>query len=137
MSPLASIDTGEHDYGLLDMFGGLTPKMTLPQIQPSIVEFAEHPSFCGKVLYPRQKTLLKIIFLEDLDDYDHHVIGEWLESSKKFEQGGEVRIPLDIYDRIRINKENGRTHFREIIDVGGRRGGKGYIGGMIGGYHTL
>jgi intein/homing endonuclease len=136
---LESIDytINESDYELLDMFTGIAPK-ALPKIKPSIVEFAEHPSFCGKVLYPRQKTLLKVIFLESelLTDYDHDVIGHWLEESQKYEDGGDwsVRIPLDIYERIEYNRNVGRTHFREILDIGGRRGGKGYIGGMIGAY---
>lgn len=57
---------------LLDMFTGIAPSFA-SKIKPSIVEFAEHDAFCGKVLYPRQKTLLKVIFLEteNLTDYDH------------------------------------------------------------------
>lgn len=41
-----------------------------------IITFAEDPKYLGKTLYPRQRTLLKIIFLQDLDDYDKKVIKE-------------------------------------------------------------
>lgn len=101
---------------------------------PPVVEFIEKYSR-GASLYPRQKTLLKIIFLEEenFDDYDRLVIEQWMESTRN---GGEVVIPLDLYDRIRWCKEHGYRHFKEIIYCGGRRGGKGFIGGKIGEYKT-
>jgi hypothetical protein len=123
-------------WGVLDAFTGVYPDYSLPQIVPTIEEFAEHPSFCGKTLYPRQRTLLKILFLEseNFTAFDYRVIDEWLESSKRYEYGppNDVRIPLDIYDRIERCKAQGRSHFREFIDVGGRRGGKGFVGGIVG-----
>lgn len=47
----------------------------------SIVTFATHKSFCGKRLYPRQMTLLKLMYLEteSMTDYDRDVIGTWTE----------------------------------------------------------
>lgn len=101
---------------------------------PPVVEFIEKYSR-GASLYPRQKTLLKIIFLEEenFTDYDRLVIEQWMESTRN---GGEVVIPLDLYDRIRWCKAHGYRHFKEIIYCGGRRGGKGFIGGKIGEYKT-
>ena len=89
----------------------------------------------GAKPFPRQKTLLKIIFLEleELTDYDRIVIDEWMESTVK---GGEVVIPLDLYERMEWCRNNGYHHFHEIIFCGGRRGGKGFIGGKIGEYKT-
>ena len=37
-------------------------------------------------------------------------------------------------DRIAINKAQGRPYFREIVNITGRRGGKGHIGGILGAY---
>lgn len=87
----------------------------------------------GAKPFPRQKTLLKIIFLEldEFTDYDKFVIDEWMDETRK---GGEVTIPLDLYDRMEWCIENGYHHFREIIFNGGRRGGKGFIGGKIAEY---
>lgn len=56
---------------LLDQFSS-----TLIKDSVDIITFAEDPKYLGKKLYPRQKTILKIIFLQDLDDYDLSVIKE-------------------------------------------------------------
>lgn len=87
----------------------------------------------GKPMFPRQATLMKIFFLdlEEMTDYDHMVIEQWMESTRN---GGEVQIPLDLYDRIETCRKEGRRHFKEIIYCGGRRGGKGYLGGKIAEY---
>lgn len=92
-----------------------------------IVEFAGSERFCGKPLYPRQRTLLKLIFLEELDDYDKKVIDGWMKSSK---EGGEVEISPNIWDRYEYLKENNFPHFRQNILVGGRRSSKGHITGL-------
>lgn len=98
----------------------------------SIIEFAESKDFCNKnadaPLYPRQKTLLKIIFLEDLDDYDHKVIDEWEYSSK---HGGEVIICPGLRERIEYLKGEGFPHFRQIVLVGGRRSSKSHLIGLM------
>ena len=102
---------------------------------PDIITFAEHPAFLnGQKLFPRQKTLLKLICLEteNLTEYDYAVIEEW---TKNFETDGtKIGVSPDIMDRIAINKEQGRPYFREIINITGRRGGKGHIGGILGAY---
>jgi hypothetical protein len=107
---------------LLSMF-----ESQLVKRKVGIVEFAHSPEFCGKPLYPRQRTLLKLIFLEDLDSYDKKVIDEWIKSSK---EGGEVTISPGIYDRYDYLRDHGFPHFRQIQLVGGRRSSKGHITGL-------
>ena len=105
-----------------------SPEIQRAQLLPVCDHFDKYCRGAG--LYPRQKTLMKIIFLEDdqFTEYDLQVINEWFESTRK---GGEVAIPLDLFDRIKYCKEHGYRHFREVINCGGRRGGKGFIGGKI------
>jgi len=102
---------------------------------PDIITFAEHPSFLnGQKLFPRQKTLLKLICLEteNLTEYDYAVIEEW---TKNFSfEGDRIGVSPDIMERIAINKAQGRPYFREIVNITGRRGGKGHIGGILGAY---
>ena len=101
---------------------------------PSIVEFAEHPAFLGKKLYPRQQTLLKLINLEVelFTDYDLEVIDEWTKGFSK--NGVSIGISPDVWKRIDYLLANGYEHFREVINITGRRGGKGHIGGVQGAY---
>jgi hypothetical protein len=102
---------------------------------PDIVTFAEHPSFLGgSKLFPRQRTLLRLIMLEteNLDDYDYEVIDKW---TKNFDFNGDrIGVSPDILDRIAHLKANGYKHFREVVNITGRRGGKGHIGGILGAY---
>ena len=102
---------------------------------PDIITFAEHASFLnGQKLFPRQKTLLKLICLEteNLTEYDYAVIEEW---TKNFNSNGDkIGVSPDIMERIAINKEQGYPYFREIVNITGRRGGKGHIGGILGAY---
>ena len=103
---------------------------------PPICEFAEHPAFLGRKLYPRQKTLLKLINLEieQFTEYDLEVIEEW---SKGFSRTGvSIGISPDIWKRIDYLKENDYNHFKEVINITRRRGGKGHIGGIIGAYNN-
>lgn len=93
-----------------------------------IIEFAESPKYLGRRLYPRQKTLLKIIFLEELDDYDKSVIKEWQIGR---EGGGEVDIVPKLEWRMQYLRDNGYLHFRTVQLVGGRRSSKGYLSGII------
>lgn len=89
-----------------------------------IITFAESPDYCNKPLYPRQRTLLKIIFLQDLDDYDRKVIEEW------YSESGEVTLVPKLYERIDYLKANGYKHFRTVQFVGGRRSSKGFLTGL-------
>lgn len=112
-----------------------------------VIEFVMSDAYLGKKLYPRQATLLKVIFLQDelFTSYDHQVLDEWasgfsLPPRSRRKMGDPLRyegyegIQPDVYDRIAINQEAGRKWFREIINVAGRRGSKGYIGGLCGAY---
>lgn len=101
---------------------------------PDPIEFFSSDKYLDRGnIYPRQATLLKIIFLRDdmFTQFDLDVIGEWIES---FEANGKEGIQPDIFERIRINKENGRPWFREGVFVGGRRGSKGHMGALAGSY---
>ncbi len=98
----------------------------------SIVDFATHPSFCGMTLYPRQQTLLRLIFMEteQMTQYDRDVIEEW---RKGFMQRREVfGVQPDIWERIAYLKERGYRRFPEVQAVLGRRASKGMIGGILG-----
>lgn len=63
--------------------------------------------------------------------YDFDVIGEWEET---FLSTGNEGISPGIFERIKINKEAGRPWFREAQGVIGRRGSKGYTGGLMSAY---
>jgi hypothetical protein len=114
----------------LEMFkGALSEDVRLP----SIVEFAEHPSFLGADrLFPRQKTLLRLMCLEteNMTDYDIEVINTWAEMfnpSDEIVQG----INPDIWKRVEWLKANGYDHFKEIVAIIGRRGGKNHLGAIL------
>ena len=98
----------------------------------SIVDFATHKSFCGKRLYPRQMTLLKLIYLETetMTDYDREVIGGWAEGFKNY--SNPIGVQPDIWDRIEYLRSHGFTHFPHVQMVMGRRASKGIIGGILG-----
>lgn len=107
---------GIHVPNLLDDFqNALSPRSV------DIITFAESEEFCGKSLYPRQKVLLKLIYLEELDDYENSVLDEWIAGKN------DVKICPMIRERIAWCKENGYSHFRTIQFVGGRRSGKGLM----------
>jgi hypothetical protein len=93
----------------------------------SIVEFAESPSYCNKQLYPRQRVLLKLIFLEDLEPWEDEVLDHWIAGGHG---GEEIEISPDIRERVAYLKEMGFSHFREVVLVGGRRSSKGFITGI-------
>lgn len=100
----------------------------------SITDFALHKSFCGQSLYPRQLTLLKLIFLEteNMTAYDLEVIEEWRNG---FLQHKEVAgVQPDIWERVDWLKQRGYKHFPHIQSILGRRGSKGVIGGILGAY---
>ena len=102
---------------------------------PDIVTFAEHASFLnGSKLFPRQKTLLRLMMLEteNMTEYDYAVIEEWTKGLDL--NGDRIGVSPDIMERITYLKANGYKHFREIVNITGRRGGKGHIGGILGAY---
>ncbi|AVO24952.1 terminase [Rhodococcus phage Finch] len=97
----------------------------------SIVDFATHPSFCGQRLYPRQITLLKLIYLEthNFTAYDVDVIERWREGFKH--PDSPEGIQEDIWQRIDYLKERGYRHFPHTEAIIGRRGSKGKVGGIL------
>lgn len=98
----------------------------------SIVDFATNESFCGMTLYPRQQTLLRLIFLEtdQMTQFDLDVIEEW---RKGFTQRREVfGVQPDIWERVQYLKDRGFRRFPEVQAVLGRRASKGMIGGILG-----
>lgn len=104
----------------------------------SIVDFATHPSFCGPSddkrgfrLYPRQLTLLKLIYLEteNFTQFDHDTVGKWAEGFK--DPSNPMGVQPDIMERIAYLKAAGYTHFPHIQMVLGRRASKGIIGGIL------
>lgn len=91
----------------------------------SIVEFAESDEYCNKPLYPRQRLLLKLIFLEELTGYEEDVLDEWIHN-----KSGEVMISPRIRERIQLLRDKDYQHFREVMLIGGRRSSKGHITGL-------
>lgn len=80
-------------------------------------------------MYPRQATLLKIIFLrlDLLTEYDHAVIDEWEEN---FRQTGNNGVVPGVRRRMAKLRKEGRKWFRETLLVMGRRAGKGHVSGL-------
>jgi len=104
---------------------------------PDIVTFAEHPSFVGDGgpgLYPRQRTLLRLIYLDEehMNSYDRKVIDGW--AAGFYEGDKRWGVPPDVRARIAWNRERGRRHFGHVLFIGGRRAGKGHIGAIIAAY---
>ena len=81
-------------------------------------------------LYPRQVTLIKLVFLRDdlFTDYDHMVINEWITS---YAETGNNGVQTDVYRRIELLKADGYRWFREILLVMGRRAGKGHVAALM------
>jgi hypothetical protein len=106
---------------LIKLFGqGLARKKV------GIIEFCESDEFCNVPLYPRQRLLLKLLWLEELDGYEEDVLTEWINSS---DRGGEVLITPKIRERIAVLREQAYPHFNTVQLVQGRRSGKGYTTG--------
>lgn len=115
-----------------------TPSFSLLDIVQSYVglEVPDPITFCvGEEwlnrpnLYPRQATLMKVIFLrEDLfTDYDYQVVAEWGDN---FRQTGYNGIQTDVLRRMEMLREQGFKWFREVLLVMGRRAGKGHLSAL-------
>jgi len=98
--------------------------------QMSIVEFAESDEFCGKPLYPIQRVLLKLMFLEEMEGWEEDILTWWTQGGRN----NEVLISPDIRKRRDWCREEEYSHFTEIDLVGGRRSSKGYVTGLAGTY---
>jgi hypothetical protein len=109
----------------LDLLGQLEANFNRREV--SIVEFAESKEFCGRTLYPRQRLLLKLFFLEDLTDEEERILDLWIAGGRN---GEEIEVCPGIRERTQWLKDNGYKHFREVVLVGGRRCSKGFITGL-------
>lgn len=97
---------------------------------PDPITFVLSPKWLGRPnLYPRQATLLKVIFLrvDMLTAYDLDVIEEWEVS---FRKTGENGITPGIIQRMHQLRQEGYLWFREVLLVLGRRAGKGYVSAL-------
>lgn len=87
---------------------------------PDVMEFVTSEKYLGRPnLYPRQATLLKIIFLqiELFTDYDYRVIQEWEDSyHHTADENGEGNngIVPGVLERIRINRTCPCGHDRAV-----------------------
>jgi hypothetical protein len=89
-----------------------------------IVEFAESDEYCNRPLYPHQRLLLKLIFLEELTGEEEDMLDEWINSTR---DGGDISISPKIRDRVAYLREIGYPHFGIIQMILGRRSGKGFM----------
>lgn len=97
---------------------------TLAAKKVSVVEFAESDEYCDKPLYPRQRVLLKLMFLEELEPWEEDVLDFWIAGGRN---GNEITISPNIRERVAFLRERGYDHFQEVDLVGGRRGSKGLV----------
>lgn len=105
--------------GMVDQVGGLDV--------PDPITFIVGEQWLNRSnLYPRQATVIKIVFLRDdlFTEYDNKVIDEWEE---QYRITGKNGLCPNIRGRIKWLKAQGHRWFREILLVLGRRAGKGYI----------
>lgn len=110
---------------MLDLLDQVENSLTINRV--GIEEFAESDQFCDKPLYPRQKLLLKLIYLEELTGKEEDALNYWINGGRN---GNEINLSPNIRERITYLRENGYSHFREIVLVGGRRSSKGFCTGM-------
>lgn len=116
----------------IDLIGQFRAAMDTKRPWDSIIDFATHPSFSGLRLYPRQQTLLKLIYLEteNMTPYDIEVIEGWRQGFK--DPRTPAGVQEDIWERVDFLKANGYTHFPHVQSILGRRASKGMIGGVLG-----
>lgn len=124
---------GDVDYLMASMTSLAAPSLSSASLPP-VCEYLDRYSGTS-TLYPRQRTLLKCIFadVESFTSYDRMVVAQWMDSQRN---GGEVSFPLDFYERCEWLRKRGYSHFQYVILAGGRRMGKGLIGGKIAEYLT-
>jgi hypothetical protein len=106
----------------VDLLDGI--ERDLAQEKISVVEFAESDEYCGKDLFPRQRVLLKVMFLEELEGWEEDILDEWIAGGRRT---GEIMISPDIRERTQYLRERGFDHFQEVDLIGGRRSSKGFI----------
>jgi len=97
----------------------------------SIIEFATSEEYCGLTLYPRQQTLLRLIFLEveNMTDFDKKVIEEWRTGFLRHRN--VYGVQPDIWERVEYLRHRGYRRFPHVQAVLGRRASKGYMGAIL------
>lgn len=93
--------------------------------QVGIVEFCESDEYCNKLLYPRQRALMKLIFLEEMNGEEEDILSGWINNTN-----GEIKICPNVRGRRDKLRDLGYPHFRDIMLVGGRRSSKGHLTGL-------
>jgi len=94
-----------------------------------IVEFAESDEYCGRPLYPYQRIILKLIFLQELTGWEEDILSKWIRESANPGHFPTMIAPM-IRERVEWLATNGYKHFPVVQMVGGRRSGKGYMTGI-------
>jgi hypothetical protein len=122
-SPLANSPSFEVPDLIGDFRTALAPK------QVDIIEFAESDEYCGRPLYPYQKILLKLIFLQELEGWEEDILSKWIKESSTEAYYPTVIAPM-IRERIDWLRDRDYKHFPTVQMVGGRRSGKGYMTGI-------
>lgn len=112
--------------GSLDLLGNFERAMVTPPRVP-ICEFAESSDYLGKNLFPAQRVMLKLWFLEELTGPEEDILTKWIQSSA---DGGEVTICPMIRERVDYLRDNKYPHFQLVQLVGGRRSSKGFMTGI-------
>lgn len=108
-----------------DIISQVSSNLTLKKV--GIEEFCESEEFCGKRLYPRQRLLLKLIYLEELSGKEEDILTYWINGGRN---GSEINLSPFIRERIQHLREENYEHFREVVLVGGRRSSKGFCTGL-------
>jgi hypothetical protein len=110
---------------MVDFFDEISKSLVGRKV--GIEEFCESPDFCGKRLFPRQKLLLKMLFLEELTGPEEDILTYWINGGRN---GNEILISPKIRERMDYLREHNFPHFREVVLVGGRRSSKGFVTGL-------
>ena len=95
---------------------------------PDPITFIIGDRWCNRPnLYPRQATLVKVVFLrlDLLTEYDHAVIDEWEEQFRV--SNGKEGLAPGVRNKMALLRRLGHKWFREVLLVMGRRAGKGHV----------
>lgn len=105
----------------MDLLESMQRKLSAKNV--SVVEFAESPNYCDKEIYPRQRILLKLMFLEELEGWEEDIVDYWIQGGRN---NSEIFLSPDIRERIQFLRDRKYNHFPEVQLVGGRRSSKGF-----------
>lgn len=109
----------------MDLIKQIDSNLSIKKV--GVDEFCESSEYCNKLLYPRQRLLLKLIYLEELSGAEEDILSQWIDGGAN---GDEVAISPKIRERVEYLRDHGYEHFREVVLVGGRRSSKGFVTGL-------